>query len=311
MKIHPQFIGCDVSKHHLDIFDADGDTAQRIVNDPQSIAAWLDGLPAPADRHVVFEATGRYDRHLSAALHARGLRCSRVNPARARDFARALGLMAKTDAIDARMLAAMGQCLAPTPTPEREASRDRLAGLHKRRDQLVAMRQKEKLRLMEAGPEEHDSLARHITWLDAEIAAVEEDRDVLLREDAELARLNRLLRSIPGIGPVASATLLALMPELGSASPKAVAALAGLAPFNVDSGQFRGHRAIRGGRKRIRNALYMAAVTAARSHSRFAAFAGNLKERGKPAKVVIIALARKILITANAILRDGVPFNAS
>ena len=308
MKIHPQFIGCDVSKHHLDVFEADGEARRRIGNDPASIAAWLDSLPDGPDRHVVFEATGRYDRLLAAALAARGLRFSRVNPARARDFARALGLMAKTDAIDARMLAAMGQCLEPAPTPARDAAREHLAGLHRRRDQLVAMRQKETLRLIEAAPPERDSLQRHIAWLDAEIKALEARRNALLRQNAELARLNRLLRSIPGIGPVAAATLLALMPELGSTSPRAVAALAGLAPFNVDSGQFRGHRAIRGGRRRVRNALYMAAVAAARSNSRFAAFAESLRARGKPFKLAIIALARKILITANAVLRDNIAF---
>ncbi|WP_248304587.1 transposase [Breoghania sp. L-A4] len=122
--------------------------------------------------------------------------------------------------------------------------------------------------------------------------------------------MERLLRSIPGIGPVAATTLIALMRELGTTSPKAIAALAGLAPFNVDSGRFRGHRAIKGGRKRVRDALYMAAVTAARSNSRFKAYARALVDRGKPFKVTMIALARKILVTANAILRDGVPFHA-
>lgn len=310
MKIHPGFIGCDVCKHHLDIFEADGSRTRRIDNSDEAIAAWLAGLPARPDRHIVFEATGRYDRRLAAMLQARGLRFSRVNPARARDFARALGVMAKTDRIDARVLAAMGQALDPAQTPARDAARDALAGLHKRRDQLVAMRQKEKVRLADAGPQERTSLERHLGWLDAEIAEVEAQRDALVSADAELARLNRLLRSIPGIGPVAAATLLALMPELGTASPKALAALAGLAPFNVDSGRFRGHRTIRGGRRRVRNALYMAAVSAWRSKTRLGTFAQTLIDRGKPFKLAMIALARKILLTANAILRDQIPFHA-
>lgn len=310
MKIHPRFIGCDVCKHHLDIFEADGSRARRIDNSEAAIAAWLAGLPARSDRHIVFEATGRYDRRLAAMARARGVRFSRVNPARARDFARALGMMAKTDSLDARMLAAMGQALDPAATPAADEARDALAGVHRRRDQLVAMRQKEKVRLAEAGGQERDSLERHLGWLDAEIAAIEAHRDALLRADAELARLNRLLRSIPGVGPVAATTLLALMPELGTASPKALAALAGLAPFNVDSGRFRGHRAIRGGRRRVRNALYMAAVSAWRSKTRLGAFAEQLIDRGKPFKLAMIALARKILLTANAILRDQVPFHA-
>lgn len=310
MTIHSRFIGCDVSKHHLDLFEADGSRARRIDNSREAIAAWLAGLPAAPDQHVVFEATGRFDRLLATMLHARGVTFSRVNPARARDFARALGTMAKTDRIDARILAAMGQALAPPRAPDRDAAREALAGLHKRRDQLVAMRQKEKVRLAEAGPDERASLERHLAWLDAEIAVLEVDRDALVRTNAGLARLNRLLRSIPGIGPVAATTLLALMPELGSASPKAVAALAGLAPFNVDSGRFRGHRAIRGGRKRVRDALYMAAVAAWRSNGRIGAFARTLIDRGKPFKLAIIALARKILVIANAVLREDTPFRA-
>lgn len=310
MTIHPAFIGIDVSKRHLDIFEAERSLHHRIANTDAAISAWLDSLPAREDRHVVFEATGRYDRRLCEALTLRGLRFSRVNPARPRHFARALGQLAKTDKIDARMLAAMGERLNPAPTAARDAVRDRLAGWLRRRDQLVAMRQKEKLRLAEATADERASLERHIAWLDAEIAAVEAERDALLREDTALARANTLLRSIPGIGPVAATTLLALMPELGAASPQTIAALAGLAPFNVDSGESRGHRAIRGGRKRVRTALYMAAVTAARSKARFSAYLEGLRARGKPAKLAIIALARKILITANAILRDNVPFQA-
>lgn len=310
MKIHPEFVGCDASKRNLDFFDGGDGLVHRVENNPAPIGAWLDGLPDLPDRHFIFEATGPHDGHLIKALEARNLRFSRVNPSRARDFGRAVGLMAKTDAIDARMLAAMGQCLDPAPTPARDPARDRLAALHKRRDQLVAMRQKEKVRLMEAEPEDHASLQRHIAWLDTEIMEIEKGRDALVRESEDLSRLSRLLRSIPGIGPVGATTLLALMPELGKTSPRGVAALAGLAPFNVDSGQFRGHRAIRGGRRRVRNALYMAAVTAARSQSRFATFANELRARGKPFKLAIIALARKILVTANAILRDGEPFKS-
>lgn len=309
MKIHPGFVGCDVSKHHLDIFDGFHDAHRRVANATEAIAEWLAGL-GERDVFVVFEATGRYDRKLVGALAERGIRFARVNPARARDFARALGLMAKTDAIDARMLAAMGQCLDPEATPPGEEERERLACVHKRRDQLVAMRQQEKLRLAEVDDCESASLWRHLAWLNEEIAALEAERAALIRANDRFAKMEKLLRSIPGIGPVAAATLIALMSELGTCSPKAIAALAGLAPFNVDSGRFRGHRAIRGGRKRVRDALYMAAVTAARSNSRFGEYATALRQRGKPFKVAMIALARKILITANAVLREGVPFHA-
>jgi transposase len=309
MTIHPDYIGCDVSKHHLDVFDAATGQSCRLDNTPQAIEAWLAGL-GRREAFVVFEATGRYDRRLAGALAARRIPYARVNPARARDFARAIGLIAKTDAVDARMLAALGRCLAPHATPPAEPARQRLAAVLRRRDQLVASRQQEQLRRREAEAGERDSIERHIAWLDGEIAALEAEQVALIRADARLARLEALLRSIPGIGPVTAAVLIALMAELGTLSPKAAAALAGLAPFNVDSGRFRGQRAIRGGRKRVRDALYMAAVTAARTSGRFHAFARDLLDRGKPFKLVMIAVARKLLLTANAVMRDQIPYRA-
>lgn len=310
MIIHSGFLGIDVSKHHLDIFDGLVEAHQRIDNTAEAISAWLADLDEDRDVFAVYEATGRYDRKLGRALADHQIRCCRINPARARDFARATGLLAKTDAIDARMLAMLGQCLDPQATPPADIAREQLAGVHRRRDQLVATRTQERLRLAEAETFERSSLERHIVWLDAEIKAQETWRAQMIHANAELARMETLLRSIPGIGPVAATTLIALMAELGTLSPKAIAALAGLAPFNVDSGLMRGKRAIRGGRKRVRDALYMAAVTAARSNSRFGAYAQALIERGKPFKVAMIALARKILTTANAVIRDGVPFQA-
>lgn len=308
MRIHPGFVGIDVSKHSLDIFDGLTGRGLRIANNPAAIAAWA-VLLAGREVLVTFEATGRYDSALQAALTAAGIAFARVNPARARDFARASGHLAKTDAIDARMLAAMGQCLALEPGPARDETRQRLARLHGRRDQLVANRAQEKARLAEALPDERDGIERHIAWLADEIRAVEAARDSLIREDETLARLSTLLRSIPGIGPVAAASLLALMPELGTLTPKAAAALVGLAPFNRDSGRVHGKRQVRGGRKRLRDALYMAAIAAARSQSRLATFAAGLKARNKPFKVIMIGLARKILVTANAVLRDQVAFH--
>jgi transposase len=238
---------------------------------------------------------------LRSVFDAQGLAYARVNPSRARDFARAAGFLAKTDAVDAKMLAAMGQALAPQPSPSRDTARETLASLHKRRDQLVAMRASERVRFSEA-PELGDSLQSHIAWLDAEIARLDASVDAALAMSAELAADTRLLRSAPGVGPVTAATLIALMPELGSLSPKTAAALAGLAPFNADSGQFRGVR------RRVRQALYMAAVTAVRSASRFKRLYEDMREKGKPAKLALIAIARKLIVTLNAMLRDKVAF---
>jgi transposase len=310
MTLHPDIIGCDVSKAHLDFFVTSHACARRIDNTSEAISTFLADLKRPADL-IVFEATGRYDRPLRQVLEARGLRYARVNPARARHFAKAIGLLAKTDRIDARMLATMGQNLPLAPTPPRAPGRARFAALHGRRDQLVAMRQKERQRLRDADTIERDSLQRHIAWLSEEISAVEKSCERLIKENEALQAKICLLRSIPGIGPVAAAALMVHLPEIGTLSAKQAAALAGLAPFNTDSGRFKGKRSIRGGRKRVRDALYMSAVTAARSAPRFTAWADSLSDNGKPFKVIMIALARKILTIANAVIRDQTPFRAA
>ncbi len=309
MIIHPGFIGIDVSKHHLDLFDpARG--AERVTNTAAS-AARLSARFAAAGDVVLFEATGAYDAALRQALVAAGVTFSRVNPGRARDFARAAGFLAKTDQVDARMLAAMAQSLRPAPQPAADPQRERLARLAKRRDQLVAMRQKERTRRSECLDSGiADDLDGHLVWLSAAIARLDRAIRDLVGDSAELDRLQHLLRSAPGVGPVTATTLIVLLPELGTRSPKTIAALAGLAPLNVDSGTFRGARTIRGGRKRVRDALYMAAVSAARSNTRFADFYQALRRSGKAPKLALIALARKLLITLNTIIRDQAPFHA-
>jgi transposase len=308
MIINPGFIGIDVSKHHLDVFEGGSGRTERLANSAEGlaplVARWQSG-----GVFVLFEATGRYDVLLRRAFAAAGIPFARVNPARARDFARAAGMLAKTDRIDARMLAAMAQCLAPVRTADEGHDREALALAHKRRDQLVHMRQQERTRCSECGePAMCADIEAHLEWLDAQIARWDAEIRRLLAQSEQLTQIARLLRSIPGIGPVAATTLIALMPELGSLQPKRIAALAGLAPFNVDSGQFRGKRKIKGGRKRVRDALYMAALAAARSHDRFGAIYQRLRAAGKPAKLALIAIARKLLVIANAILRDKTAF---
>jgi len=305
MNIAPGIVGIDIAKQHLDVFDAG--RVVRLPNTRAAIAAlvaqWHD-----KPRRVLFEATGAYDLALRQALEAAGIGFARVNPARARDFARAAGFLAKTDAIDAAMLAAMAQCLNPDPAPQSNPERQRLALFHKRRDQLVATRQQEKTRLHDAPAELAADIARHIAWLSAEIAALETRVKNLIAAHDKLLRAARLLRSAPGVGPVTATALIALLPELGQRSPQTIAALAGLAPLTVESGQFRGKSQIRGGRKRVRDALYMAAVAAIRTKSRFAATYAALRAAGKPAKLALIAVARKLLIALNAMVRDNHAF---
>jgi transposase len=203
----------------------------------------------------------------------------------------------------------MAQSLSFARERESDPEREALARAHKRRDQLVQMRQQERTRLTECDDASlRADIEAHRQWLDAQIARWDAEIARLVEQSGTLAQRARRLRSIAGVGPVAATTLLALVPELGALSPKKIAALAGLAPFNADSGQLRGLRRIRGGRKRVRDALYMAAVTAARHNPRLKPLYVRLRAAGKPAKVALIAVARKLLIIANAILRDQTEF---
>ncbi|QOZ65662.1 IS110 family transposase [Bradyrhizobium arachidis] len=300
-------VGIDVSKQYLDIFDEGLGVPERIANATQAItqiaARWR------CDVLVVFEATGVYDLELREALSEAGIRFARINPARARDFARASGQLAKTDPIDARMLAAFARAMQPATEPTANPARNALAGLAKRRDQLVRMRAQEKNRRSETDDRAMaERIGRLIEVLDGEIAEIEADIRGLIKAEREIADDARLMRSLPGVGPVACMQLIAKMPKLGHVGAKQIAALAGLAPFNVDSGAFRGKRKIAGGRKRVRDALYMAALNAVRRADPFKAFYARLRRAGKPAKLALIAVARKLLTVLNAMMRDRKPY---
>ena len=307
MIISPRCVGIDVSKQYLDIFDEASGVPERIANATQAItqlvARWR------CDALVVFEATGVYDLELREALRQAGIRFARINPARARDFARASGQLAKTDPIDARMLAAFGRAMQPATEQVATPARDALARLAKRRDQLVLMRAQEKNRRSEADDRAMaERIGRFIELLDGEVEEIEADIRALIKAEQEISGDAQLMRSLPGVGPVACMQLIAQMPELGHVGPKQIAALAGLAPFNVDSGAYRGKRKIGGGRKRVRDALYMAALNAVRRADPFKAFYTRLRQAGKPAKVALIAVARKLLTVLNAMMRDRKPY---
>ena len=310
MTIAHRFIGIDICKAHLDIYDEGTGKCERIANTPAAIAAILARWPRAGSR-VIFEATGSYDRGLRTALEAADLGYVRVNPARARDFARATSALAKTDAIDARLLASMGRALALAPSQPADPLRERLASLQRRRDQLVETRADEKKRLGLAEDEDvRASITAHIAWINEEVRRLQAVIDRLVASSTELAALRKRLQTAPGVGPVTALTLIALMPELGQRSGKTSAALAGLAPFNHDSGALRGQRHIRGGRRRVRQALYMAALAAIRKLPRLAIHYRNVVARSGHAKVAIIAVARKLLVALNAMTRTGQPFAA-
>jgi transposase len=302
-----RYVGIDVSKEHLDIFDEADGVPRRIANATQAITQQVARWRCVA--LVVFEATGVYDLALREALDQAGIRFARINPARARDFARASGQLAKTDPIDARMLAAFGRVMQPATEQTTNPARNALSRLAKRRDQLVLMRAQEKNRRSEADDRAMvERISRLIEVLDGEIAEIEADISALIKTEPEIADDAKLMRSLPGVGPVACMQLIAQMPELGRVGPKQIAALAGLAPFNVDSGAFRGKRRIAGGRKRVRDALYMAALNAVRRADPFKAFYERLRLAGKPAKLALIAVARKLLTVLNAMMRDRKPY---
>lgn len=309
MTLDQNYVGIDIGKAHLDVFDARTGTRRRLANSAAGVAALAEELHGQTVL-VVLEATGIYDLALRRGLAGAGIAYRQMNPARARDFARASGRLAKTDAIDAEMLAAMGTALKLEPHAPAEAERSALKALAHRRDQLVAMRAMEKNHAEAAEDAVVDGIAGHLAWLDAAIAAIASEIESRIAASADLAADNRRLRSAPGIGPVAAMTLLAQLPELGQRSGKTIAALAGLAPFNRDSGQWRGQRHIGAGRRRVRQALYMAALNAARCHPRFKAVYQRLIAAGKPKKLALIAIARKLLVILNAMMKNQKPFAA-
>ncbi len=298
-------IGVDLSKDALDIVDPVRGP-RRVANEPAAVAGWLRGLGA--DDLLVFEATSRCDRTLRRALRgsaAAGVRC---NPLHAWHFARSLNLP-KTDTVDAAMLARLGAERQLGPGTDLPPDREELRALVQRRDQLKRMETQEKNRLHDDPPAlVRDDIRAVLADLARRVAAFDRAIAAQIARHPELARASALLRSIPGIGPVTAAVLLGDMPELGRIDRRAVASLGGLAPRAHESGRMRGRRFIGAGRRHVRRALYMAALSILRHPGFLAAFVARQKAAGKPGKVVQIAVARRLLTTANAVLRDGTPF---
>lgn len=299
-------IGIDVSGKQLDAHSLPSGHGRVFANTPGGIAgllAWADAQQAL----VVLEATAPWDQPLVRALESSRLVFHRANPKRARDFARSAGLLAKTDTVDARMLAQYGAALPLRPTAAIAPERLELQGLNARRDQLVEMRKAERIRLKAvADAVLIDSLSAVIAVLDDQIRALDRRIADALARSAGLAQDAAILRSAVGVGPVCVTVLLACLPELGQLDRRAIAALAGLAPIARDSGLMRGKRHVQGGRKRVRDALYMAALTAIRS-GRWKQAYEHLRNMGKAPKAAIVAVARKLLITLNAAIRDQKP----
>lgn len=308
MNTHESFVGIDVSKDWLDIAWLTGQTL-RVDHSGEAIAGLVERLLEQSPTLIVMEATGGLETALASALAAQGLAVAVVNPRQVRDYAKACGRLAKTDRVDALILAAFASAIRPQVRPLPDEETRALGDLLARRRQLIDMRVQEKLRLGRASAMQRDSLKEHIAWLDERIVRIDAELAHALRLSQVWREKDDLLQAIPGVGKVTRATLLALLPELGGLNGKEIAALAGVAPFNRDSGKHQGERIVWGGRSQVRRVLYMAAVSAARCNPVIRAFYQRLRSQGKPAKVALTACMRKLLVIMNSMLKHRTPWN--
>ena len=309
MKQEGTYIGIDVAKAHLDLAVHLSGEPWRVTNDEPGINAIVTHLQELHPALVVAEPTGGLEVPLTAALAAVGLPVAVVNPRQVRDFAKATGRLAKTDRLDAQVLAHFAQAVQPTPRPLRDAQTQELAALLARRQQLVQMLTAEKNRLGTTRLPLRQRVRVHISWLTQELANTDLQLSDSIRESPIWRAKDDLLQGVKGIGPVVSVTLMADLPELGTLDRWAIAALVGLAPFNRDSGLLRGKRRVWGGRARVRAALYMATLVATQYNPVIKAFYQRLLEAGKVKKVALTACMRNLLTILNAMLKHNRPWN--
>lgn len=302
----PVSVGIDVSKNHLDVHVDDPKSTFRTPNNQEGRQQLLEKLPTPQDCQIIIEATGKLERPIVNDLLAAGYRVSLVNPRQVRKYAQALGILAKTDAIDARVLARFGRDVKPRILAETEARQQELEDLVTRRRQLVEHRTAEQNRKATSLPKAvRQSVQRSINTLAKEIARMEKAILKLVSSNDDWQERMRQLETVPGVGPTTAFTLVADLPELGQLNRREIAALVGVAPFNDDTGQHRGKRSIFGGRASVRNVLYMATHAAMRSNETIKPFAERLHRTGKPPKVVIVACMRKLLGILNTMVKTN------
>ena len=306
MEVAPIFVGIDVSKARLDIALRPSGARESIPNEEASILALVERLRAIQLTLIVLEATGGVERPVVHALAGAELPVIVVNPRQVRDFAKATGQLAKTDSIDADILARFAEAVRPALRPLPDRATEELRALVARRRQLTEMIVAERNRLSGAARPLRKRIKAHIRWLEAELEGVDSELDRSIRQSPIWHEQEDLLKSVPGIGPVVSRTLLAELPELGRLNRKQIAALVGVAPLNWDSGTLRGRRAIWGGRACVRAALYMAALVASRRNPAIREFYRRLRAAGKAPKVALTACMRKLLAILNAMIKHRV-----
>ena len=306
----PCFVGIDVAKTQLDIALRPSGERWSVPNDTNGVTTLVDRMQTLQPTLIVLEATGGLERLVTSALATAGLPVVVVNPRQARDFARATGQLAKTDALDARALAHFADVMRPTPRPLPDAQTQELRGLLGRRQQLIVMRTAEQNRLAGASGRLNQDIEAHIAWLNARIATLDDDLETMLRASPLWRENDDLLQSVPGIGPVCARTFLLELPELGTLTRQQIAALVGVAPLNCDSGTLRGRRTIWGGRAHVRTVLYMGTLVATRFNPQIKAFYQRLLAAGKIKKVALTACMHKLVTILNAMLKHRTSWKA-
>ena len=303
------YIGIDVSKASLDIGVIPSGESWSVVNREDDIATLVKKLRRLQPELIVVEPTARMETAVSGAIAAAGLPVVVINPRQVRDFARASGILAKTDCIDAQVLARFGRAVAPEVRPLKDDETQALTALMTRRRQLSHLLVTEKNRLSSVPSPVGKDIKAHISWLQKRLKNLDDDLDAMLRDSPLWREKDALLQSVPGVGRVLSLALLSQLPELGHLNRRQIAALVGVAPFNFDSGTYRGRRRVWGGRGQVRTVLYMATLASTRHIPVIKAFYGRLCASGKPPKVALTACMRKLLVTLNAILKTRLAWN--
>ena len=306
------YVGIDVAKEQLQVALRPGGETWTVTNDRPGLRELVKRLVARKPALVVLEATAGMEMPVAAALAGAGLPVVAVNPRHAREFARATGRLAKTDVIDAHVLARFAEAVKPSPRPLPDAATQELNALVTRRHQLVEMLTAEKNRLAQpAAKAVRAGIQEHIRWLERRLANIDRDLADTIHETPIWREKDELLQSAQGVGPVLSTTLLAGLPELGTLGRKQIAALVGVAPLNRDSGRYRGKRRVWGGRARVRETLYMGTLVATRFNPVIRDFYQRLLGAGKPKKVALTACMRKLLTTLNAMARHQTPWQTT
>jgi transposase len=303
------FVGVDVSKSSLDVYVRPSGLQQKFGNNAQGIVRFNQWLKEIEVELVVFEATGGFEMEAVIGIANGGHAVAVVNPRQVRDFAKSLNRLAKTDALDAEVLAHFAEVVKPRVKQLPDEAALELASFVARRQQLLDMLSAERNRCTMARPSIHKSIEKHITWLKKQLDDTDKGLKKLIRESPLWREKDELLQSVQGVGQQMSAMLMARLPELGTLNRKQIAALVGVAPFNRDSGKMRGRRLIWGGRADVRKILYMAAIVAARHNPHLKAFYSRLVAAGKPKKVALVATMRKLLSILNAMSKNNSHWN--